>query len=64
VSTHLAELVQAENRADDERRAVGAIPEVLREPDAAREAYDQWMAAHQALAAAREAEAQDREAGQ
>jgi hypothetical protein len=61
--SRLAELVQAENRADDERRAVGAIPEVLRDPAAADEAYARWEAAHRALTAACQAET-DREAGQ
>jgi hypothetical protein len=56
----LAELVQAENRADADRRAVGRVPDVLRQPGAAREAHARWEAAHQALTEAREAET-DRE---
>ena len=51
VST-LAELVKAEDAADAQRRAVGRIPEVLRQPGAARDAYARWEAAHQALSAA------------
>jgi len=35
----LAELVQAENRADADRRAVGRVPDVLRQPGAAHEAH-------------------------
>jgi len=35
VSAQLAELRQAADRADDDRRAIGRIPEVLREPGAA-----------------------------
>jgi hypothetical protein len=62
VST-LAELARAENAADAQRRAVGRIPEALREPGAARAAYARWEAAHKALTAAREAET-GREAGQ
>jgi hypothetical protein len=62
MSTLLAELVRAENSADAERRAVGRIPEVLREPGATYEAYTRWEAAREALSAAREAET-DREAG-
>jgi len=50
----LAELVQAENRADADRRAVGRVPDVLRQPGAAHEAHA-WTAAHQALTEAREA---------
>ncbi len=60
--TRLAELVQAENRADADRRAVGRIPDVLRQPGAAHRAHARWEAAHQALTEAREAET-DREAG-
>ena len=48
----LAELVKAEDAADAQRRAVGRIPEVLRQPGAARDAYARWEAAHQALSAA------------
>jgi hypothetical protein len=48
----LAELVRAVDQADDDRRAVASVPEVLRQPGAA----------HEALAAEREAET-DREAG-
>jgi len=51
VST-LAELVKAEDTADAQRRAVGRIPEVLRQPGAAHDAYARWEAAHQALSAA------------
>ena len=58
----LAELVQAENRAHADRRAVGRVPDVLRQPGAAREAHA-WKAAHQALTEAREART-DREGGQ
>jgi hypothetical protein len=42
----LAELVRAVDQADDDRRAVASVPEVLRQPGAA----------HAALAAEREAE--------
>ena len=56
----LTELLKQENAADDDRRGVGAIPEVFREPGAAQKAYDRWLAAHQALTEAREA---DMEAG-
>ena len=62
MSTHLAELREAADRADDDLRAIGGIPEVLRRPDAEDEAYTRWEAAHQTLTAARR-EAQ-REAGQ
>ncbi len=48
----LAELVKAEDAADAQRRAVGRIPEVLRQPGAAHDAYARWEAAHQALSAA------------
>ena len=48
----LAELVKAEGAADAQRRAVGRIPEVLRQPGAARDAYARWEAAHQALSVA------------
>ena len=54
--TRLAELLQAENRADDDRRAFGRVPEVLQQPGAAQEAYERWEAAHKALTEAREAE--------
>ena len=57
----LTELLKQENAADDARRAVGRVPEVLREPGAAQEAHDRWEDAHQALREALEA---DREAGQ
>ena len=63
MSNHLAELARAETRADTERRAVARVPEVLRQPGAAHEAYARCEAAHAALMAAREAEA-DREPGQ
>jgi hypothetical protein len=58
--TRLAELVQAENRADADRRAVGRVPDVLRPPGAAHEAYERWEAAHRALTEAREAETDGR----
>jgi hypothetical protein len=61
--TRLAELVRAETAADADRRAVARVPDVLRQPGAAREAHARWEAAHQGLTAAREAE-MDREAGQ
>lgn len=53
VSTHLAELRQAADLADDDRRAIGRIPEVLREPAAAAAAWERWEAAHETLTAAR-----------
>lgn len=58
--TRLAELLKAENNADDARRAVGGITEVLREPGAEDAAYAHWEAAHRALTEALEA---DMEAG-
>jgi hypothetical protein len=45
----LQALLKAEMAADDARRAVGAIPEVLRPPGAAVEAYARWEQAHAAL---------------
>jgi hypothetical protein len=45
----LQALLEAEMDADDARRAVGAIPEVLRPPDAAAEAHARWEQAHAAL---------------
>ena len=51
----LAELVKAENAADAHRRAVAAIPEVLRPPGALHEAWACWQAVHEALAEARAA---------
>ena len=45
----LRDLLEAEMDADDARRAVGAIPEVLRPPGAAAEAYGRWEQAHAAL---------------
>jgi hypothetical protein len=48
----LQALVEAEMDADDARRAVGAIPEVLRPPGAEAEVYAQWEQAHAALQAA------------
>ena len=60
--TTLAELAKAETAADAQRRAVGRVPEYLREPDAASAAYARWEAAHRALTAALEAET-GREAG-
>ena len=62
MSTHLADLLMAADRADDDRRAFGRVPEVLQQPGAAHEAYERWEAAHRALTEAREAET-DREAG-
>lgn len=62
MSTHLAELREAADQADDDLRAIGHIPGVLRQPAAEDEAYARWEAAHEALTAARR-EAQ-REAGQ
>ena len=53
MSTHLAELRQAADLADDDRRAIGRIPEVLREPAAAAAAWERWEAAHETLTAAR-----------
>jgi hypothetical protein len=53
VSAQLAELRQAADRADDDRRAIGRIPEVLREPGAAAAAWARWETAHEALTAAR-----------
>jgi len=58
----LAQLVQAENRADADRRAAGRVPDVLRQPGAAHEAHA-WKAARHALTEAREA-GTDREAGE
>jgi len=51
----LAELVQAENRADADRRAGGRVPDVFRQPGAAQEGHARWEAARQALTGAREA---------
>jgi hypothetical protein len=48
----LQELHEAETRADDVGRAVGAIPEVFRPPDAQAQAYARWEQAHAALQAA------------
>ena len=52
MSTHLAELRQAADQADDDRRALGAIPEVLRDPGAAAAAWERWETAHEELTAA------------
>jgi len=52
VSTQLAELRQAADQADDDRRAIGRIPEVLRDPGAATAAWERWEAAHEELTAA------------
>lgn len=52
----LLELGKAVDEADDERRAVARVPEVLREPGAADEAWNRWVAAREALTAARHAE--------
>ena len=49
----LAELNAAEIEAGDALRAVGAIPEVLRAPNAAAEAHARWEQAHAELQAAR-----------
>ena len=49
-----AGLVQAESRADADCRAVGRVPDVLRQPGAAHEAHG-WKAARHALTEAREA---------
>ena len=62
MSTHLAELLEAADQADDDLRAIGRIPGVLRRPGAEDEAYARWEAAHEALTTARR-EAQ-MEAGQ
>ena len=48
----LRELLDAETGADKARRAAGAIPDVLRPPGAAAEAYARWEQAHAALQAA------------
>ena len=48
----LAELVKAETAADAHRRAVAAIPEVFRSPDAVHEAWTRWETVHQALSEA------------
>ena len=48
----LQALREAEMEADDARRAVGAIPEVLRPSGAAAEALARWEQAHAALHAA------------
>jgi len=45
----LAELVKAEIAADAHRRAIAAIPEVLRPPDAVHEAWTRWENVHRAL---------------
>ena len=45
----LQALREAEMEADNARRAVGAIPEGFRPPDAAAEAYGRWEQAHAAL---------------
>jgi len=44
--------LEAEMNADDARRAVGAIPEVFRPPNAAADAHARWEQAHAALQAA------------
>ncbi len=53
MSIHLAELREAADQADDDLRAIGGIPGVLRRPGAESEAYARWTAAHEALTAAR-----------
>jgi hypothetical protein len=50
--SRLRELYDAEVEADKARRAVGAVPDVLRRPGAAAEAYARWEQAHAALQAA------------
>lgn len=52
MSTHLAELRQAADQADNDRRALGAIPEVLRDPGAAAAAWQRWETAHEELTTA------------
>ena len=52
MSTHLAELRLAADQADDNRRAIGRIPEVLRQLGAAAAAWERWETAHQTLTAA------------
>lgn len=52
----LLELGKAVDQLDDERRAVARVPEVLRQPGAADEAWDRWEAARKELSAARDAE--------
>ena len=47
VSTQLWPTRQAADLADDDRRAIGRIPEVLREPGAAAAAWKRWEAAHE-----------------
>lgn len=54
----LAEMYEAEERADANRRAIGTVPEVLRAPDAARQLYAIWEAAHADLMRELEAEAE------
>ena len=48
----LKALLEAETEADDARRAVGAIPEIFRPPNAAADAHSRWEQAHDALQAA------------
>ena len=64
MSTRLAELRQAADQADDDRRALGAIPEVLREPGIAAAAWARWETAHETLTAARREAGLEEEAGQ
>jgi hypothetical protein len=53
VSTLLAELRRAADQAGDDRRAIGSVPGVWRDPGAAAAAWARWEAAHEALTAAR-----------
>jgi hypothetical protein len=48
----LRDLLKAETEADAARRAVGAVPEVLRPPGAAAEAWARLEQAHAGLQAA------------
>ena len=48
----LQALLEAETEADNARRAVGAVPEVFRPPNAAAEAHARWEHAHAELRAA------------
>jgi hypothetical protein len=50
--TRLRELLRAETEADAARRAIGAVPEVLRPPGAAQEAWARCEQAHAQLQAA------------
>ena len=48
----LQDLLQAETDADSARRAIGAVPDVLRPPGAAQEAWARCEQAHAELQAA------------